>query len=167
MTVLQPFFSLTPLDRYVMTYDAGAPTAPWVAASLTSYGGYTGSGHSLQSQYDRNEIILRSDPVPLDDVTFGEMSRRCSVWINIQPRRVSVENQCLLLIALRGISGSPSAQIFVGSDLVRTEALSGDETVAILVDCPEAGGNIDVYVRLASSYDYAVMGFKGIDCYLL
>ena len=168
---LQPFFSLTPLSSYAHTYDAANPAAPYTLAYLNSFGGATGPGwRDLAYQYNNDEIIVGYDPVDLTDQTIGivvnDVYRRCSILIRFVGNNVSTENQYLLLFALHGLEAS-AAQFFVGADWVRTEPLSRDEQVAILLDCPGSGVYTHVCVRLASAYHYAAMGFKGMDCYLL
>jgi hypothetical protein len=64
-------------------------------------------------------------------------------------------------------SGTPTAQFFVGSNLVRSEDLSGEEQIAILLDVPGDGTGTSITVRLASTSPYVGMGFQGMDCYLL
>lgn len=173
MSVLQPFFSLTPLDPYHHTYGMGDPQAPYAQASLYSYGGYTSASHSywLSDQHSSDEIILSDDPVELADQAIGsvpdDLYRRCTIRLCFTGWNVSTKNQYLLLLALRGIRQSPTAQFFVGTDFVRAEELSGDETVAILLDCPGPNRTTEIYVRLASPVQWATMGFKGVDCYLL
>ncbi len=170
---LQTFFSLTPKSPRVNSYNSANPTAPYVNAYLYSYGGITfSSGYwTLAGQYNNDEIIVGYDPVGLNEQTISntinDIYRRCVIRIYFYGKNVSTENDYMLLFALRGIGGNPNAQFFIGSDLVRTEPLTADEQVPILIPCPGDGIGIKVYIRLASDSYYARMGFKGVDCYLL
>ena len=170
---LESFFSLTPLQPYVSTYDAANPNAPHAAAYLTTYGGFTyGYGpYSIRNQSRQDEIILGFDPVALTDQTIGNLAddvyRRCVIRVYFNVSNVSTKNQLMLLLALRGNGGNPSAQFFVGADLMRTEELAGEEQVAILMDCSGSNFSSTVYVRLASPIYWARMGFQGVECYLL
>ena len=112
------------------------------------------------------------NPVDPTDQTItnlvSDIYGRCCVNISIKGTNVSTENQYLLLFGLRGIFGEPTAQFFVGTDLVNTEVLSSrDEQVAILLDCPGSNVDVQVYVRLASAQWYGTIGIKGVDCFLL
>ena len=81
--------------------------------------------------------------------------------------KVETDNQFLLLFSIRHVSGKPSAQFFVGANLVRVEEIDDDEQVAIVLDVPGGGIPTYVVVRLASSISDSAFGFKGVDCYLL
>lgn len=170
---LETFFSLTPKESMVYTYDASNPNVPYTSAYLYCWGGYTHPRgvNSFTSQYNNNEIVLGYDPVGLSEQTItnyqNDFYRRNTIRVFFQPKNVSLKNQFLLLFALSGITGNPNAQFFVGADHVRTELLAGDEHVAILMDYPSVNPSIVVYVRLASDIHNAQMGIKGVDCYLL
>lgn len=170
---LETFFSLTPNSPQVCTYNPSNPNAPYTYAHLYSYGGNTKyyGDYRLAGQYNNNEIILGYDPVGLSEQTItnwrNDVARRNAIYFNFYQRNVSSENQFLLLLALRGLDGNPNAQFFIGTDLIRTEPLAGDERVAILMDCLPGDTIVHVYVRLASDTYWAGMGFKGVDCYLL
>ncbi len=173
MMALQPFFSLTPSRPQAFTYDSANPSAPYASGYLASFGGFTSfaSPYRLGDQNTNDEIIVGYDPVDLADQTIGslinDLRRRCTIQVYFVGYNVTTANQYLLLFALRRVWGSVSAQFFVGADLVRTEQLSGDEQVAILMDTPGSGVTVHVYVRLASPDFFAIMGFQGMDCYLL
>lgn len=169
---LQPLFSLTPRSPRAYTYNPAAPDAPYGAGSLYSFGGFTDSGtRTLSDQFNNDEILLGFDPVDPGDQTLAsrvdDLFRHCGIYIAFWGANVSTDNQYLLLLAFRRAQGIPTAQFFVGSDMVRTEELSGDETVGILLDTPGSGIHTAIYVRLASPSYATVMGFKGMDCYLL
>lgn len=172
---LQPLFSLTPLNPRVYTYDPAHPDAPYALARLTSFGGITSSfnPYRLENQFSNNALILGGDPVDPAEQTISDLSadfyRRCTLRFYFYARNVTTENQYLLLFSLRSYlsPGTPGAQFFVGTDLVRSEEVSGQEQVAILLDVPGDGIPVYVYVRLASASPSALLGFQGMDCYLL
>ena len=173
MRPLTPFFSFSASSPLAYTYDAANPSAAWAYGYLYSYGGLTGPypPYRLGDQSANDEILVGYDPVdPTDQTitnTLTDVWGRSCIQIQFAGVNVSTENQYLLLFALRGLSGSPTAQFFVNGTLVDTEALAGDEHVAVLLDCPGPNIYTTVYVRLASASYWARMGFKGMDCYLL
>ena len=170
---LESFFSLTPLQPRVSTYDAANPDGPYAFASLYTYGGYmrASSPNRIGDQSNNDEIIVGWNPVALTEQTIGDVVddvyRRCAIRVYLNVSNVSTKNQLLLLFGLRDITGVPSAQFFVNTDWVRTEELAGEEQVAMLMDCPASNFWTQVYVRLASPNYYASMGFKGVEGYLL
>ena len=169
---LNPFFSLTPNNPYVHTYDAANPNVPYASGYLYSYGGHSArfSPYRLPDQSTNDEIIVGTDPVAPGDQTINSVSddfyRRCTIYAFFYGNNVATDNQYLLLAQLNGLSAA-TAQFFVGTELVREEAISGEEQVAVLMDVPGNGVAVYFYIRLASTYHYARMGFKGLDCYLL
>jgi len=174
---LQPFFSLTPASPLTSNYDPANPNAAYATGYLYSYGGHTRafSPYRLGDQNTNDEIILGFSPVdPTDqniESAINDIYRRCTIRASFVGHNVTTANQYLLLFALRRLSlfASVSAQFFVGADLVHTEQFPavGDQQVAILFDTPGSGIYTDIYVRLASQDFDAIMGFLGMDCYLL
>ncbi len=169
---LNPFFSLTPNNPYANTYDAANPNAPYAHGYLRSYGGHTNyySPYELSAQSTNDEIIVGYDPVAPGDGTINsvvdDFYRRCTIYAFFYGYNVATDNQYLLLAQLNGRSAA-TAQFFVGTELVREEAISGEEQVAVLIDVPGSGVGVSFFIRLASATYYARMGFKGLDCYLL
>ena len=167
---LEPFFSLTPLNPEVHTYDASTPHKPYASAKMNSYGGLTFSQppYRLTDQHSNDELLLGYDPVdPADQAFDPRFYRRNTVFFLFSPTNVHTENQYLLLFSLRKLAGTPIVQFFVETTLVRSEELTGEEQVAILMDVPGDHVGILVYLRLASPDYYSLFGFKGMDCYLL
>lgn len=168
---LPTFFSVTPRTPYINTYDEANSGAPYTYAYIRTYGGmaFEYNPYRIGDQYNNDEIIVGCDAVlPTDQDLYskGHPYRCCVMRLYFGAYNVSTENQFLLLFELRGLWGAPSAQFFVGTDLVDTTELSGVETHAILMDCP-GPGEINMYVRLASNSWNAAMAFRGVDCYLL
>jgi hypothetical protein len=170
---LTPFFSLTPLNPRAYTYDASQPDAPYASGYLWSYGGFSSYyyPHRLANQYSNDELFLGKDPVDPTDQTIGnivtDVYRRSALLFYFGGSNVSTENQFLLLFSLSSPTATPIAQFFVGTELVRSEEVTGEEQVAILLDVPGNGISTHLFVRLASTNFYSVLGFKGMDCYLL
>ena len=172
---LNPLFSLTPNNPAANTYDAANPNAPWGRGVLRTYGGFSyggaGSRYPLQNQSANDEIIVGFDPVAPGDGTINssvdDLYRRCTIYAYFAGINVATDNQYLLLAQLNGITQA-TAQFFVGTELVKEEAISGEEQVAVLIDVPGSDQSVYFYIRLASATTpYARMGFKGLDCYLL
>lgn len=169
MTALVPFCSVTPMRPSGSTYDPSSPSSPYGVAFLFTYGGYTYyyGDNSLPSQADRDEIILKYAPAPPSEVTVsgsGDLRRYCTVEVVFRGHNVTTAHQYLALFSVRGLG---SVQIFLGYDLLQTEDLSGDDRIAILMDCPGEGVHVRLYLRLASDDPDAELRFSGMDCYLL
>lgn len=175
MMALQPDLSLSPLNP--KTYHYGSPSAHTgspaeVYAYLDAFGvSLHRHSYTLPYQYKHDEIVFSSDPVGLNDQTIqsfeNDCFRRSGLLVQIHGYYMDTQNLYLLLFALRRVQGNPSAQFFIGTDLVRTEALSGFKRVGILMDVPSPDHSIYIFVRLASPNYTDAMGFLGVDCYLL
>jgi len=174
---LEPFFSLSPLSPRAYTYDASNSAAPYASASLYSYGGVVRPfpGQSLEDQYNNNQILLGFDPAPDTEQTItsytNDLYRRSAISLLFYGKNVSTVNQYLLVFRLAHKWGSPIAQFFLGTSLVRDEALTQSpyDDIAILLDTPGDGVSLWIHVRLAASDSSYVHGFycNGVDCYLL
>lgn len=170
---LEPFFSLSPVNSSAYPYNPAQPEAPHAQALLYGFGIFTSahSPKSLDAQHNNNELILGYDPVDPTDQSINsinkDLHRRSCLLFYITVYNVTPANQYLLLISIRPRSGAPTAQIFVESELVHSEAISSKETIAILLDAPGHGITSRVYLRLASSLFHSQLGFLGMDCYLL
>ena len=170
---IQPLISVAPQKPSDNSYDPANPSAPYGVGYLYSWGGHSSYADPwrIGDQFNNNEIIVGEDAVPLDnqDLYAGgdHPWRRCTIRFVFSGFNVTTENQYLLLFDMRGIWGDPTAQFFVGTDLVSKELLTGNEQHAILLDCPGAATYVYVHVRLASPNSWAAMGFKGVDCHLL
>jgi hypothetical protein len=173
---LDPFFSLSPLSPYAYTYDAANPNNPCAFAYLNTYGGYTDlySLRRLTDQHSDDQILLAYDPVPQSSQTIASFAddfvRRCVVRVAFRGYNVSTVNQYLLVFRLARWTGSPIAQFFIGTDLVRAETLtvSPYDDIAILIDTPGVNVWVTANVRLATAGNYNQgFFFKGVDGYLL
>jgi hypothetical protein len=169
MTALVPFCSVTPMQPSGSGYDPASPSSPYGVAGLFTYGGYTYyyGDNSLPSQAERDEIILKYAPAPPSEVTvrgIDDLRRYCTVEVVFRGHNVTTAQQYL---ALFSVQGSGTLQIFLGYDLLQTEDLSGDDKIAILMDCPGDGVHVFLFLRLASDDSAAELRFRGMDCYLL
>ncbi len=186
---VQPFFSLSPINSEINNYDPANTEAPYVFATLSSYGGwtngFTGNAPALANlgiQCERDEIILGYNSVSpndqsIDDVV-NDVFRRCCIRILVKFENLSADNQVLFVMALRNpisthpLAVTPHAQFFVNHSFVNTEVLAtvSYERVSILMmDAPTNGVFTDITIRLAAERGtpLSALGFGGVDCYLL
>ncbi len=169
---LNTLFSLTPNNPWAYSYDSANPNAPYAMGHLASYGGHSAgySPYRLPDQSTNNEIIVGYNPATPGDGTINSLAddfyARSTITVNFYGDNVATDNQYLLLAQLNGRIEA-TAQFFIGTELVREEAISGEEQVAVLIDVPGDAVPVTFYIRLASTSPYASMGFKGLDCYLL
>jgi hypothetical protein len=174
---LEPLFSLSPVNPRVYNYDPANPSFPYASATLQAFGGFTRfySPYTLADQHDDDEIHIGFDPVQESEQTItsavDDFYRRCGVFLSFAGYNVNTVNQYLLVFRLAKALGSPIAQFFVGTSLVRDEALTQSpyDDIAILLDTPGDGSGVTMFVRLAgpTSSFYQSFFFKGVDCYLL
>ena len=157
---LNPTFSLTPLIPLNYVYDS-------VAGEYRHYGylyclgNFLDAWHPrrLEDQYNEGKAVLQYSPVPAT-TTFP------SSWTQYSCARMGIktnaeeDNQYLIIYHL---SGSGEVDFFVNSNHVRHEAISGEEFVALLVDCPPSQTWWYFYMFLNSGY----VELKGIECYIL
>jgi hypothetical protein len=174
---LEPFFSLSPLNPGQYTYDPANPSEPYCIALFLTYGGRldVSGDTNLAGQYNANQVFLGGDPVPESEQTLTDLVddvyRRCAVFLVFKGTNVSTTNQYLLIFRLARKVGSPIAQFFIGSSLVRAEEVtqSPHDDVAILLDSPGDNVYVHAIVRLAAANNsiFDSFFFKGVDCYLL
>ena len=170
---INTFLTLSPLAPYAYTYDPAKPGAPYGFGGLYFFGGYVGDDfpYRLADQYNADEVVLGFDAVAISDQSITnvvtDVYRRSAMRLQFRGTNVSTENQYLLIFHLRSGFGNPHAQFFVGTDLVRTEEIIGEQQVALLVDVPGNLSWLTVYVRLAADSPYSGLGIKGVDIYLL
>ena len=168
---LPTFFSLSPLNPYVYSYDSSNPTAPYAYALCQNFGAtILQTGHwTLANQHLNDRVLMGYNAVPLtnQDLWTPHPYQACTSRVYFYGYNVSTENQYLLILELQQIQLETHAQIFVNSDLVDTVQVTGIEQHAILLDCPGHGTLVQVWVRLASPSWSAAMAFRGADCYLL
>jgi len=173
----ETFFSLSPKNPHVYTYNAAQPNAPFVSASINAFGGFISHYTlNLNDMYAKDSIAIGCDPVDPADETFSnivtDFYRRSTLSFYIKPYNVSAENQLLLYFSLSTPpnTGAPKfAQIFVNGDPdpVVVEEINGLENVAILLDVEGNQIPITIYVRLASTNWYSYMNFTGLESVLL
>jgi len=169
---LDTFMTLTPLTPRINTYEASNSGSSYGSGFLYFYGVHVGCNYyfdSLEMQYNANEVILAYDPVLLSDKVFYSYYKHCTMKLVVTSSNVSVENQYLMIFHLNARYGEePTAQFFVGAELVREEKIIGEEQVALLMDVPGNDVDVYVYVRLACLGNiYYQLGIKGVDIFLL
>jgi len=73
------------------------------------------------------------------------------------------EKQYLLIYHVTG-GGGAKAAFFINGNHMRTEEVSGEEYIVILVDCPPSQTWWNAYMFLV---DRGYLELKGIECYIL
>lgn len=166
--------TLTPLKPRDNSYDPANPDAPYGTGFLFSNGGITSvhPRHSLSGQAAADEIVLGRDPVSLADKTIQaldkDIDRRSAITCVLKGHNISEDNQYLMIFSLEGEAAPfPTAQFFVGTDLIRAEEIDGKHQVALLMDVPGNSTFVVVYVRLASESMHSALIFKSLSVSLL
>jgi len=170
---ITPFISLSPNEPSAYTYDAANPGNPYAAGYLYTYGGITlgGSPYRLPDQHASDELVLGYSPADpteqvINDYPSDVYARSCLQAI-FYLSNVKTTDQFLLLFGVRAAFGYPHAQFFIGTEMVHSQSLAGDDQVAIIVDSPGTSATLYAYVRLASASPYVAMAVSGVDCYRL
>jgi hypothetical protein len=166
---LTPFFSITPNEPLMSTYDANQPTATYAVAHLFTFGGVTTPfGLRLPDQHASNELTVGHDALPSTNRTissFSDVSLHCGLWLHFVGYNVTAKNQYLVVFKLKSTYPSAAAQFFVGFDFLESHPLTvKEERHAILIDCPGDGAEIDVFVRLESTESSHSMTIMGVEC---
>lgn len=157
---LNPTFSLTPLNPRSYDYDS-------VASEYRHYGYLQCFGNflnawayrRLEDQYNEDKAVLQYSPLPATTTFPGGWTEYSVARVGFKTN-AETENQYLLIYHL---SGSGKAAFFIDGNHVRTESVSGEEFIALLVDCPSSQTWMYAYMFLI---DY-VLELKGVECYIL
>ena len=149
--------SFTPLEAEYSSAEAYGWMTLW-GTWLYDIGRYT-----LKSKYENNMDILRYSPFPspLPDPLPSNYYEYSIARVRFRSN-ATIDDQYLLLFHVSASMGT-KAGFYINGNLVREEELNGDETVAILFDCPESDTYTNVYMALGSGY----IELKGIDCYVV
>ena len=92
------------------------------------------------------------------------------IEIGFQGLHVSERNQFLLVVGLRALGENAAVRVALYRDVLRTEHLhAGDNTLALLIDCPRDRAWIYVDLKHVKMPDgkASAYAFKGVTCYLL
>lgn len=158
---LNPTFSVTPVHPWDRLYDYGKSI--WKHYGLLQCFGVflNGSGYqTLAQQYSQDKAVLRFSPLP-NTTTFPSNWTTYSVARLYFVTDAGVDNQYLLLYH---VSGSAKVAFFLNGNHLRTEQVSGEEYIALLVDCPPSQTRWNAYMFLI---DGGYVELKGIECYVL
>ena len=153
-------FSLTPLEPRKYVYDYANSRYEY-HAYIIHYGGYLGlGGLSLEGSYNANEVYLDCNNVsyPFPDPFPPAFYNYALARIYFTTDAPS-DKQYLLLFHVRC---DHKIGIYLNGNLVREEDCDGDETIAVLVDCPGLGIYDTIYI-VPQYYAY----IKGVDCYVI
>ncbi len=177
---LDSFFTLTPqapLQKIEPT-EPGAPGAHafvniWNMTAL-AWGGSSGTKPTLETQLKEGWVYMSGGTAAPDDEDVDGVvcnrERSQIVEIGFQGINVSERNQFLLVVGLRALGENAVVRIALYRDVLRTEHLHpGDNTIALLIDCPRDRAWIYVdlkHVKMADGKASAY-AFKGVTCYLL
>lgn len=180
---ISSFISLSPNQPYANTYDPANPGNPWAYGYLLTFGGIASfypPAFRLPGQHALDELVLGYSPADPTDQVINDLSSdvyaHSCLYAYIGLRNVKATDQFLLLFGVRAVLGSPDAQFFIGSEMMHTQPLAGDDQVAIIVDSPPlftspigggTSGGLNAYARLASATQYVAMAVSGVDCYRL
>ena len=171
---LTPAFTLSALNPSYSGYDPANPGLPYISAQFYALGAYIGAvGHlTLPGQVANDEIIIGYDPVNRWDesITTPDKLRQCVISVSFWAYNTTAGNQFLLIFGLKNEGDNPWAQFFVNQAWQRTERITGDEQVAILLDHPGGTGTkyYQVDVRLATEdFQLQRLGFTGLNGYIL
>ena len=147
--------------------------------SLRSFGGLTFSSapYRLPDQAANDELLLgyaAADPSDENDITnhVDQIYRRNVAGLTVGLRNLKGDEQILLVYGLKRVATNTVAQLFVGTEFLRSEAIDDSaETVALLIDSPSAGNSyLAVYLRIAGEVDgqyWARAFFTGVEGFII
>ncbi|MFQ5410025.1 MAG: hypothetical protein ACE5FI_16580 [Anaerolineales bacterium] len=177
---LESFFTLTPQAPWQSSEpsDSSVPGMRafvnfWNLAAL-AWGGSSGTKPTLEAQLKEGWVYMSGGTAaPYDeDVEDVICNRERSqiVEIGFQGLNVSSHNQYLLVAGLHALGENAMVRVALFRDVLRTEHLQpGDNTLALLIDCPRDRAWIYVdlkHIKMPSGKASAYI-FKGVTCYLL
>jgi len=153
-------FSLTPREPFKYLWDSANSSYEYYA-HLVHFGVYIGTHNlSLEGKYNANEVYLRCNPVgyPFPDPFPSDYYERAVARLSFYTD-APTDNQYLILFHVNCLN---KIGIYLNGNLVREENCNGDETIAILVDCP--GPNLWDTLYVVPAYSAWI---KGVDCYVI
>lgn len=171
MPAVNPLFSLTPLSPNT---EQGLDAY----GSLYTFGGAADAvGSNFQAQNDNDEIILGFDAVSTTETDLFSPNhpfRACTALFVFQIHNLKDSDQLLLMFPIRRLGNvNAQAQFFIFSEYIESVDLTPNGDVHALIvprpdDYSEAYGmHLNVFVRLAGDLWPAMMGIKGMDCYII
>lgn len=153
-------FSLTPLEPHKYLWDSANSRYEYYAY-IMHYGAYIGFGnYSLETIYNRNEVYLACNNVgyPFPDPFPSDWYERAVARLRFTTDAPTDEQHLVLFhVNCYGMIG-----VYLNGNLVREEDCDGDETIAVIVDCPGPGVYDTMYI-VPPYYAW----IKGVDCYVI
>ena len=165
---LSPTFSLTPRNPSTASWNSEIGDYNHYA-TLHCLGVFLGAYHNdnLNHQYDHDKARLKcigiNIPAP---ITMPDLFWKHSVALLGFKTKATTEDQYLLIFHVRGMYGARAA-FYINGNLVRSEEVDGDETIAILVDCPAPQTWWWVYMFCEGTEYIPALELKEIECHIL
>lgn len=163
-----PWFALTP--RSPSIDSAGAEVE--LTATMATFGGITGprSTVGLVDGAEPPPVVLGGNPVapgtPAGPV--AARSRQCSLRLRVAAEGIVGDHQCLVLVAVCGLSSDCRVQVLLGELALGELTVAAEDRVAIHVEVPDDGRLlVELWLRLASLDPEARLGVRGIEGHLL
>ena len=177
---LEPFFALTPQQPWYNCPSA-EESAPGVTAfvnvwnmSALAWGGAGGTKPTLETQLEEGWVYMSGGTAAPYDEDAGDViaSRERSqiVEIGFQAANVDARNQFLVVIGLHAFGEHALVRVALYRSVLRTDHLRpGDNTLAVLIDCPHDRAWIYLDLKHVKMPDgkASAFGFKGVTGYLL
>jgi hypothetical protein len=177
--MLESFFSLTPQQPMIKrppVEDGPAVNAFvnfWNMAAL-AWGGAGGTTPTLERQLSEGWVYMSGGTAaPYDEDANNILCNRERsqiVEIGFQGVNVTDRNQFLAVIGLHALGENAMVRIALYRNILRTEHLkAGDNTLAVLIDCPYDRAWIYLDLKHVKMPDgkASAFGFKGVTGYLL
>lgn len=167
---VSPWFSLTPRSPSVDSRIGGSDVE--LTATLATFGGITGP-RSVVGLVDGAEpppVVLGGNPVapgtPAGPV--AARPRQCTARLRMAVEGVDGDHQCLVLVAVCGLSPDCRVQVLLGELALGELTVAGEDRIAILVEIPDDGRLVmELWLRLCSLDPDARLGVRGIEGHLL
>ncbi|RJS90314.1 hypothetical protein CW700_01135 [Candidatus Bathyarchaeota archaeon] len=104
--------------------------------------------HSLEDQFAQDYVRLYGNPAPEEErESIVESSWKYgTVRVQFYAYGPTPKNQYLVFFNVRGAGGAKVA-VYVDGNRVAVEPVEGEEHFGIIVDCPESGEMMDIYLQ--------------------
>ncbi len=175
---LDSFFTLTPQQPWMSrSTEDGSPSVTafvnfWNISAL-AWGGSGGTKPTLETQLHEGWVYMSGGaaaPHDEDNDLIQNRERSQVVEIGFQGINVTERNQFLVILGLHALGENAVARIALYRSILRTDHLRpGDNTIAVLIDCPydRAWIYLDLKHVKTPEGKASAFGFKGATGYLL
>ena len=177
---LESFFTLTPQQPWYSKppVEDGAPAATafvnfWNMAAL-AWGGAGGTNPTLETQLKEGWVYMSGGTAAPHDEDKGDTicnrERSQIAEIGFQGIGVDEGNQFLVVVGLHALGEHAMVRAALYRNILRTEHLRpGDNTLAVLIDCPYDRAWIYLDLKHVKMPDgkASAFAFKGVTGYLL